>query len=126
MIAYLQKSEGSEGFHQIIDFLTASHIKYALTKNLTIYVSLIDQFWQTATASTLEDGDMGTDNQEKDEKQRQNDKTGLGMEKTGKTKPNQSRKVNPVKKSTEKSTGQSQSHPKSTPGPKSKKYKFRG
>ncbi|GKD44897.1 hypothetical protein Tco_1269542 [Tanacetum coccineum] len=53
------KSEGSEGFHQIIDFLTASHIKYALTENLTIYVSLIEQFWQTATASTLEDGDMG-------------------------------------------------------------------
>ncbi|GJX82441.1 hypothetical protein Tco_0331922 [Tanacetum coccineum] len=26
MIAYLQKSEGSEGFHQIIDFLNASHI----------------------------------------------------------------------------------------------------
>ncbi|GJR84937.1 putative ribonuclease H-like domain-containing protein [Tanacetum coccineum] len=59
MIAYLQKSEGSEGFHQIIDFLTTSHIKYALTKNPTIYVSLIEQFWQTATASTLEDGDMG-------------------------------------------------------------------
>ncbi|GJS31265.1 putative ribonuclease H-like domain-containing protein [Tanacetum coccineum] len=42
----------------IIDFLTASHIKYALTENPTIYVSLIEQFWQTATASTLEDGDM--------------------------------------------------------------------
>ncbi|GJT21372.1 hypothetical protein Tco_0891309 [Tanacetum coccineum] len=59
MIAYLQKSEGSEGFYQIIDFLTASHIKYALTENPTIYVSLIEQFWQIATASTLEDGDMG-------------------------------------------------------------------
>ncbi|GJZ50127.1 hypothetical protein Tco_0604317, partial [Tanacetum coccineum] len=59
MIAYLQKSEGSEGFHQIIDFLTASHIKYALTENPTIYVSLIEQFWQTVTASTLEDRDMG-------------------------------------------------------------------
>ncbi|GJR56787.1 hypothetical protein Tco_1498949 [Tanacetum coccineum] len=59
MIAYLQKSEGSKGLHQIIDFLTSSHIKYALTENPTIYVSLIEQFWQTATASTLEDGDMG-------------------------------------------------------------------
>ncbi|GJR84193.1 hypothetical protein Tco_0154978 [Tanacetum coccineum] len=59
MIAYLQKSEGSEGFHQIIDFLTAIHIKFAFTENPTIYVSLIEQFWQTATASTLEDGDMG-------------------------------------------------------------------
>ncbi|GJZ63545.1 hypothetical protein Tco_0619966 [Tanacetum coccineum] len=27
MVAYLQKSEGSEGFHQIIDFLNASHIQ---------------------------------------------------------------------------------------------------
>ncbi|GJQ93136.1 hypothetical protein Tco_0004275 [Tanacetum coccineum] len=26
MVAYLQKSEGSEGFHQIVNFLTASHI----------------------------------------------------------------------------------------------------
>ncbi|GJY05677.1 hypothetical protein Tco_0371617 [Tanacetum coccineum] len=58
MIAYLQKSEGSDGFHQIINVLTASHIKYALTENPTIYVSLIEQFWQTATTSTLEDGDM--------------------------------------------------------------------
>ncbi|GJY64042.1 hypothetical protein Tco_0465502 [Tanacetum coccineum] len=58
MVAYLQKSEGSEGFHQIIDFLTTSHVRYALTKSLTIYVSLIEQFWQTASASTLENGDM--------------------------------------------------------------------
>ncbi|GKF08341.1 hypothetical protein Tco_0042565, partial [Tanacetum coccineum] len=58
MVAYLQKSEESEGFHQIIDFLTASHIRYALTKSPTIYVSLIEQFWLTASASTLENGDM--------------------------------------------------------------------
>ncbi|GJR47719.1 hypothetical protein Tco_1315822 [Tanacetum coccineum] len=41
-----------------------------------------------------------TDNEEKDEKQSQSDKTRLGMEKTVKDKPNQSRKVNQVKKST--------------------------
>ncbi|GJX09856.1 hypothetical protein Tco_0199715 [Tanacetum coccineum] len=58
MVAYLQKSEGSEGFHQIIDFLTTSHIRYALTESPTIYVSLIEQFWQTASASTLENEDM--------------------------------------------------------------------
>ncbi|GJT89597.1 hypothetical protein Tco_1078442 [Tanacetum coccineum] len=58
IVAYLQKSEGSEGSHQIVDFLTASHIRYALTESPTIYVSLIEQFWQTATASTLENGDM--------------------------------------------------------------------
>ncbi|GJR17808.1 hypothetical protein Tco_0966335 [Tanacetum coccineum] len=58
MVAYLQKSEGSERFHQIIDFLTTSHIRYALTESPTIYVSLIEQFWQTASASTLENRDM--------------------------------------------------------------------
>ncbi|GKA95541.1 putative ribonuclease H-like domain-containing protein [Tanacetum coccineum] len=58
MVAYLQKSEGSEGFHQIVDFLNTCHIKYALIENPTIYVSLIKQFWQTASANTLENGDM--------------------------------------------------------------------
>ncbi|GJS65736.1 hypothetical protein Tco_0680300 [Tanacetum coccineum] len=58
MVAYLQKSEGSEGFHKIVDLLTASHIRYALTESPTIHVSLIEQFWQTATTSTLKDGDM--------------------------------------------------------------------
>ncbi|GJY09845.1 hypothetical protein Tco_0378030 [Tanacetum coccineum] len=58
MVAYLQKSEGSEGFHQIIDFLSTCHIKYALIESPTIYVSLIEQFWQTASASTPENGEM--------------------------------------------------------------------
>ncbi|GJS32045.1 hypothetical protein Tco_0530427 [Tanacetum coccineum] len=58
MVAYLKKPEGSEGFHQIVDFLNASHIRYALTKNPTIYVSLIKQFWQTATARTLDNGEI--------------------------------------------------------------------
>ncbi|GJY28190.1 hypothetical protein Tco_0403957 [Tanacetum coccineum] len=52
MVDYLQKSKGSEGFHQIIDFLNASHSQYALTENPTIYVSFIKQFWSTATAGT--------------------------------------------------------------------------
>ncbi|GJS54559.1 hypothetical protein Tco_0627921 [Tanacetum coccineum] len=58
MVAYLEKTEGSEGFHQIIDFLTTSHINYALTKSPTIYASLMEQFWQTAVLSTIEDGVM--------------------------------------------------------------------
>ncbi|GJY23287.1 hypothetical protein Tco_0396945 [Tanacetum coccineum] len=58
MVAYLNKTEGSEGFHQIVDFLNTSHIRYALTENPTIYVSLIQQFWQTATASTLDNREM--------------------------------------------------------------------
>ncbi|GKA08364.1 ribonuclease H-like domain-containing protein [Tanacetum coccineum] len=59
MVAYLEKSEGSEGFHQIIDFLTASHIKNALTECPTLYASPIEQFWQTAALSTTEDGVRG-------------------------------------------------------------------
>ncbi|GJU03838.1 hypothetical protein Tco_1114176 [Tanacetum coccineum] len=58
MVAYLKKIEGSEGFHQIVDFLITSHIQYALTENLTIYVSLIQKFWQTATVSTLDNREM--------------------------------------------------------------------
>ncbi|GJT15166.1 hypothetical protein Tco_0873872 [Tanacetum coccineum] len=58
MVAYLKKTEGSEGFYQIVDFLNTSHIRYALTENPTIYVSLIQQFWQTATTSTLDNGEM--------------------------------------------------------------------
>ncbi|GJS55472.1 putative ribonuclease H-like domain-containing protein [Tanacetum coccineum] len=49
-----QDSEGSEDFHQIIDFLTISHMKYARIENPTIYTSLIQQFWETASVSTSE------------------------------------------------------------------------
>ncbi|GJX37878.1 hypothetical protein Tco_0251181 [Tanacetum coccineum] len=58
MVAYLKKPKGSEGFYQIMDFLNASHIRYALTENPTIYVSPIKQFWQTATARTLDNGEI--------------------------------------------------------------------
>ncbi|GKD87012.1 hypothetical protein Tco_1358166 [Tanacetum coccineum] len=58
-VAYLEKSEGSEGFHQIIDFLTANHIKNALTECPTLYASPIEQFWQTVALSTNEDGVRG-------------------------------------------------------------------
>ncbi|GJV82239.1 hypothetical protein Tco_1518109 [Tanacetum coccineum] len=48
MVAFLEKPSESEGFEQIIDFLNASTIKYALIVNLTVYVSSVDQFWMTA------------------------------------------------------------------------------
>nr|GEW92995.1 hypothetical protein [Tanacetum cinerariifolium] len=54
MVAYLLKTKGSEGFHQIVDFLKTSHIKYALMENPTIYASLIQQFLQTTAANTLD------------------------------------------------------------------------
>ncbi|GKB59618.1 hypothetical protein Tco_0915804 [Tanacetum coccineum] len=56
MVAYLVKSESSEGFDEIIDFLTSSHIYYALTENPIIFVSLIEQFWETAILSTTKEG----------------------------------------------------------------------
>ncbi|GJY71516.1 hypothetical protein Tco_0475219 [Tanacetum coccineum] len=59
MAAYLEKSEGSEGFHEIIDFLTASHIHHALIENPTIYASPIQQFWQTAALCIIENGFQG-------------------------------------------------------------------
>ncbi|GJT18744.1 hypothetical protein Tco_0877450 [Tanacetum coccineum] len=54
MVAYLKKPSGSEGFQEILDFLNDSHIRYALTKNPIIYVSLIKQFWQTGTVRTVD------------------------------------------------------------------------
>ncbi|GJR96481.1 hypothetical protein Tco_0268655 [Tanacetum coccineum] len=59
MVTYLEKLEGSVGFHQIFDFLTASHIKNALTECPILYASPIEQFWQTAALSTNEDGVRG-------------------------------------------------------------------
>ncbi|GJZ19549.1 ribonuclease H-like domain-containing protein [Tanacetum coccineum] len=53
-----EPKEGSEGFYQIVDFLNASHIRYALTENPTIYVSPIKQFWKTATTRTLDNGEI--------------------------------------------------------------------
>nr|GEV27511.1 hypothetical protein [Tanacetum cinerariifolium] len=55
MIAYLTKSDASEGFDQIIDFLNASSIKYALTVNPNIYVSCIKQFWTSVSVKKVND-----------------------------------------------------------------------
>nr|GEW25496.1 hypothetical protein [Tanacetum cinerariifolium] len=45
MIAFLTKSDASEEFDQIVDFLNAHTIQYALMVNPPIYVSCIKQFW---------------------------------------------------------------------------------
>ncbi|GKB36375.1 hypothetical protein Tco_0881317 [Tanacetum coccineum] len=42
-----------EGFEQIVDFLNANPIKYALTMNPTIYTSCIEQFWATVMVKTV-------------------------------------------------------------------------
>ncbi|GKB34515.1 hypothetical protein Tco_0879457, partial [Tanacetum coccineum] len=53
MVAFLAKPTESEGFEQIVDFLNAHTIKYALTVNPTIYTSCIKQFWATVKAKTV-------------------------------------------------------------------------
>nr|GEU54858.1 reverse transcriptase domain-containing protein [Tanacetum cinerariifolium] len=45
MIAFLTKSDASEGFDQIVNFLNAHMIQYALMVNPTTYVLCIKQFW---------------------------------------------------------------------------------
>nr|GEX53592.1 hypothetical protein [Tanacetum cinerariifolium] len=55
MIPYLTKSDASEGFNQIIDFLNGSSIKYALTVNPNIYVSCIKQFWTSVAVKKVND-----------------------------------------------------------------------
>ncbi|GKB44058.1 hypothetical protein Tco_0889000, partial [Tanacetum coccineum] len=51
-VAFLDKPKESEGFEQIIDFLNASSIRYALTVNPIIYTTCIKQFWATAKVKT--------------------------------------------------------------------------
>ncbi|GJX02077.1 hypothetical protein Tco_0185990 [Tanacetum coccineum] len=58
MVAFLEKSTGSAGFHQIIDFLNRSHICYALTKKPDVCVSFIKQFWRSAEVSTAKNGEV--------------------------------------------------------------------
>ncbi|GJX64479.1 hypothetical protein Tco_0298822 [Tanacetum coccineum] len=53
MVAFLAKPEESEGFEQIIDFLNANSIRYALTVKSTMYASYIEQFWATVKAKTV-------------------------------------------------------------------------
>ncbi|GJX81708.1 hypothetical protein Tco_0331189 [Tanacetum coccineum] len=53
VIAFLEKPVESNGFAEIIDFLKASSIHYALTVNPIIYTSCIEQFWATAKVQTV-------------------------------------------------------------------------
>nr|GEU59344.1 hypothetical protein [Tanacetum cinerariifolium] len=53
LVAFLEKPAERKGFQQIIDFLNADPIKYALTVNPTIYTSCNKQFWDTAKVKTI-------------------------------------------------------------------------
>ncbi|GJT58516.1 hypothetical protein Tco_1002049 [Tanacetum coccineum] len=53
LVAFLEKPKESNGFEEIIDFLNASSVQYALTVNPTIYTTCIEQFWTSAKAKTV-------------------------------------------------------------------------
>nr|GEX76404.1 hypothetical protein [Tanacetum cinerariifolium] len=55
MIVFLTKSDASEGFDQIVDFLNAHTIQYALMVNPPIYVSCIKQFWASVLVKKTND-----------------------------------------------------------------------
>nr|GEU33096.1 hypothetical protein [Tanacetum cinerariifolium] len=48
VVAILEKSDASEGFPEIIDFLSGIYIYYALMVSPHIYILCIKQFWNTA------------------------------------------------------------------------------
>nr|GEW91054.1 hypothetical protein [Tanacetum cinerariifolium] len=56
MIAILEKYEQNSDFHPIVDFVEASHIRYALTFNPTVHVSHIRHIWSTARIETTKEG----------------------------------------------------------------------
>nr|GEX11095.1 hypothetical protein [Tanacetum cinerariifolium] len=55
MVAFLSKSDESTGFDQIVDFLNAHTIYYALVVNLTIYVSCIKKLWALTPIKKVND-----------------------------------------------------------------------
>ncbi|GJT70982.1 hypothetical protein Tco_1030268 [Tanacetum coccineum] len=54
MVAYLKKPTGSEGFQEIVDFLNGSHIRFALTKNPTIYLMAKNSLFTKALSANDE------------------------------------------------------------------------
>ncbi|GKC93336.1 hypothetical protein Tco_1158778 [Tanacetum coccineum] len=53
MVTFLEKPTKSVGFEEIVYFLNAQPVRYALTINPIIYTSCIKQFWATAKAKTV-------------------------------------------------------------------------
>ncbi|GJT69746.1 hypothetical protein Tco_1029032 [Tanacetum coccineum] len=53
MVVFLSKPTESDEFEQIVDFLNAHPIRYALTINPTIYISCIEQFWSSVKSKTI-------------------------------------------------------------------------
>ncbi|GJT39096.1 hypothetical protein Tco_0938961 [Tanacetum coccineum] len=55
-VAFLEKTKRkSDGFHDIIDFINSTPIRYALVTNPIVRESLVRQFWATASEVSLPD-----------------------------------------------------------------------
>ncbi|GJS92827.1 retrovirus-related pol polyprotein from transposon TNT 1-94 [Tanacetum coccineum] len=54
-VACLEKIGGNSKFHEIVDFLTSSLIHHALTVSPTIYISYVEQFWNTSSSQIVND-----------------------------------------------------------------------
>ncbi|GKA45750.1 hypothetical protein Tco_0738546 [Tanacetum coccineum] len=55
-VGFLKKPKGSADYHQVLDFLRSSHIRYAISHEPILYDSLVKQFWSTASLGTFEEG----------------------------------------------------------------------
>ncbi|GJZ30569.1 hypothetical protein Tco_0575616 [Tanacetum coccineum] len=55
-VGFLEKPKGSADYHQVLDFLRHSHIRYAISHDPIIYDSLVKQFWSTASFRASEEG----------------------------------------------------------------------
>ncbi|GJW74839.1 hypothetical protein Tco_0134209 [Tanacetum coccineum] len=53
LVVFLSKPAESESIEQIVNFLNANPIRYALTINPTIYTSCIEQLWATAKVKNV-------------------------------------------------------------------------
>ncbi|GJZ22069.1 hypothetical protein Tco_0559108 [Tanacetum coccineum] len=53
MIAYLEKTDGSAEFHEIMNFLSRSSIYYALTVSPVVSTTFVEQFWMSAKSKTI-------------------------------------------------------------------------
>ncbi|GKD20916.1 hypothetical protein Tco_1222619, partial [Tanacetum coccineum] len=53
MIAYFEKTDGNDEFHEIMDFLTRSIIHYALIVSPVVSTTFVEQFWLSAKSKII-------------------------------------------------------------------------
>ncbi|GJY41717.1 hypothetical protein Tco_0428987, partial [Tanacetum coccineum] len=53
MIAYFEKTDGNDEFHEIMDFLTRCLIHYALTVSPVVSTTFVEQFWMSVKSKTI-------------------------------------------------------------------------